>query len=943
MRGPVARTLLVAATALLPSAGRGASYPPEYRFRSLVGARVTVHFQDELETMARRALPLAEQVLAAHERRYAWKVARVHVVLADNEDDPNAFATPLPYPLVRLRAAAPDGSDAFGNYEGWLRLVLTHELAHIVHLDQARGVPGFGRKLLGRAPYLFPNGLTPIWMIEGLATYEETEGTAFGRGRDPDARMVLRMAALEGRFPAEDVAAVFPDLWPQGYTPYLFGEAFLRDVSEHYGGGTLRDLASVHSRRVIPFTDDWTAGTVTGASFHSLWRDWAARSGIAAREQADGLRASGLSPSRALTAQGVRQEGPRYSPDGEWIAYSSSTLTRYRTIRVVRRDGSGARQLCNRNGGAALAWTPDGRGIVFDEPEVHDLFAQRSDLRLVDVASGRVRPLTRGGRARDPDLSPDGRWIAFVRRHADRSELALVPLAGGSAVDLTLSPPGTQWSAPHFSPNGAALVAARWTEGGALDLATVDVPSGAVSPLTADPTREVEPFWTSDGSHIVFRSDRDGISNLYALRLADRALLRVTRVLGGAFSPAVSPDGTQLAFARYASGGFDVHVMDVDWAVLPPAGEAAAAPASARPLPEPERAEARPYRPLPALLPRFWTPLVLTNAGEWLYGVATGGIDPLVRHAYELNLYRGSETGSISAAGFYQYDRFLPTLFVSARDTKEPATIQDAAGRLRAAVERTQEVGVRATVPIARSFRHSQSLSFAWRFRRESFEDVPEAGLDLGGVEIAWALSSARRYAYSVTPVEGWRLRLGWLGEDPVFGSDLTLNKMTADVRTYLRLLGEEDGLALRLGAGATVGAPEFRRSFAVGGFPDGGSFDVVAPNFAVLRGYPDDAFRGRHFAVANAEWRIPLAHPQRGWRSLPAFARHLHAAVFVDAASAWNGSFRVADVKTGVGAALGADFIFGHALPLTLTAGVGRGLSTGGETRGYFQAGLAF
>jgi outer membrane translocation and assembly module TamA len=94
---------------------------------------------------------------------------------------------------------------------------------------------------------------------------------------------------------------------------------------------------------------------------------------------------------------------------------------------------------------------------------------------------------------------------------------------------------------------------------------------------------------------------------------------------------------------------------------------------------------------------------------------------------------------------------------------------------------------------------------------------------------------------------------------------------------------------------------------------------------------------------VANAEWRIPLAHPQRGWRSLPAFARHFHAAVFVDAASAWNGSFRVADVKTGVGAALGADFIFGHALPLTLTAGVGRGLSTGGETRGYFQAGLAF
>src|SRR5262249_44184606 len=148
-------------------------------------------------------------------------------VLADSEDDPNGFSTPLPFPLIQIRAAAPRGDDDFGNYEGWLRLVLTHELAHSVHLEQGRGVVGFGRKLLGRAPYLFPNALAPIWMIEGLATYEETEGTAFGRGRNPDSRMVVRMQALEKGLPAEDVPAVYPDPWPDGFGPYLFGEAFL--------------------------------------------------------------------------------------------------------------------------------------------------------------------------------------------------------------------------------------------------------------------------------------------------------------------------------------------------------------------------------------------------------------------------------------------------------------------------------------------------------------------------------------------------------------------------------------------------------------------------------------------------------------------------------------------------------------------------------------------
>src|SRR6185295_1078474 len=100
-------------------------------------------------------------------------VGRVQIVLQDTDDDPNGYATPVPYPLVNVRAVAPNGADDFGNLESWLGLVLTHELAHIVHLEPARGVPGFGRRLLGRAPYLFPNVFTPTWMIEGLAVYEE--------------------------------------------------------------------------------------------------------------------------------------------------------------------------------------------------------------------------------------------------------------------------------------------------------------------------------------------------------------------------------------------------------------------------------------------------------------------------------------------------------------------------------------------------------------------------------------------------------------------------------------------------------------------------------------------------------------------------------------------------------------------------------------------------
>src|SRR5215471_15319397 len=298
--------VLVAALAV-PGAVRAASYPPEYRFRTIVAERVSVHFHQGEEALAREAAALADEILARHEARYGSKVGRLQLVIVDSDDLPNGFASPLPYPLVTIRAVAPDGSDSFGNYEGWLRLVLSHELAHAVHLEEARGIWRAGRTLLGRAPFLFPNSFAMSWTIEGLATYEETELTAFGRGRNPDSLMVPRMAALEGRFPKEDQAIYALDAWPAGQTPYLFGEAFLRRLSRISGPDTLPRIASQHAGQFPPWLDGRTLDKVTGAGLHEQWQTWADESLGKARAFAEARAASGLTQARALTQRGIRQ------------------------------------------------------------------------------------------------------------------------------------------------------------------------------------------------------------------------------------------------------------------------------------------------------------------------------------------------------------------------------------------------------------------------------------------------------------------------------------------------------------------------------------------------------------------------------------------------------------------------------------------------------------
>ena len=267
MHGAARRAHLLTAlllAVLLASAPHlhAASYPPSYHFQTVSTDRVSVHFHQGFEAMARQAATMATEILSRHEARYGQKVGRVQLVIVDADDQSNGFASPLPFPLVTIRAVAPDGTDDFGNHEGWLRLVLTHELAHTVHLEESRGLWGFGRKIFGRAPFLFPNTLAMSWMIEGLATYEETELTAFGRGRNPDSQMVIRTAALEGRFPKEDQAIYALDAWPGGQVPYLFGEAFLRRLTEQSGEDTIPKMGRQHAGQFPPFLDGRTASKV---------------------------------------------------------------------------------------------------------------------------------------------------------------------------------------------------------------------------------------------------------------------------------------------------------------------------------------------------------------------------------------------------------------------------------------------------------------------------------------------------------------------------------------------------------------------------------------------------------------------------------------------------------------------------------------------------------
>jgi Tol biopolymer transport system component/tRNA A-37 threonylcarbamoyl transferase component Bud32 len=133
----------------------------------------------------------------------------------------------------------------------------------------------------------------------------------------------------------------------------------------------------------------------------------------------------------------------------------------------------------------------------------------------------------------------------MVLRPAADDALELV----GSHKRLTTHP---GWDGqPALSPDGT-MIAYTSDDGGDPNVWIVHTAGGEPTQRTTHPGSDTDPAWFPDGSGFVFVSDRDGAPSVWRIPVLGGSPMKV---VPDAEQPAVSPDGSRIAFARANSAG----------------------------------------------------------------------------------------------------------------------------------------------------------------------------------------------------------------------------------------------------------------------------------------------------------------------------------------------------------------------------------------------------
>jgi len=959
--GFVHRAVLVVGLLLATWSAR-AGFDPDRQWYTLKTAHFAVHSyhvgHDEAASvaLARRSAAFLEEAYDALNDTLGWKPQeRIEVTIFDDVDSANGFARVVPYNHINLLAFPPPGTSSLGDYDDWLRLLIYHEYAHIVHLDNATGIPEIVNTILGKT--YKPNQGLPRWITEGLAVWIESRTSGAGRVTASIFQMYSRAMALENKLPSMSELSGPPLFQPGGSAWYMFGGYTFQAIADTAGPAAIRQWTRSYGRRLIPYSINHTMRATTGKGIDHWYGE--ALAGI--KKRAQSVRTRVAREGRVLgvrrTNDGQFKSAPVVTPDGKWVLFSRND-GRHATFmgRAPVKDATKFEDLVKCDGGCGDIEPIDTQSFYMRGTRFHRRVNSWSDILRFPMKALQRGPdgqkITRGARAQHPRLSSDRRRLWVIKASWGKTWLeGLDPVTGD--VQYRWDPPAwARLGAPAPSLDGRTVYLTMHHASNR-DIYALDVATKTLKRLTLGSSIEVGLRMGPKGRYLFYSSDADGVFNLYARDLQTQATLKLTNVLGGAFGPAPTPDLETVFYRGWTAGGWELYELPFS-----PDKAQRVAVADPRP-PRKERpvtaveAKRQPYTPLPTLLPRSWFPTwQLDSTGLATLGLVLGGLDVSDRFGTTLALEYNFARQDVSF--FLDLDLRVTWPDLSLRIGRYTwdgtMTLGDVSDDYRGEVYYANfNVGLPIPdIVTPMTWNTGFTVDFSRGLKVPNLRHTPDENypsIPREGVSTAWTMSfgwsDAEQPLWAITPIRGGSGSFGMSLRHPAIGSSRNDFRLTYALKRFIQMPFQPEHVLVLKG----VGGWATNSAFTLGGIPQQDIFvdllNQVQGASTYLRGFEAGAFRGRAYHLVTTEYRFPIFRARTGIEALPLFFRDLHAAVFADVGVAYNEPFEEADLErirgsVGVELRLDVELLFGFGANLRL--GYARGLGDDGIDHVYLM-----
>jgi Tol biopolymer transport system component len=818
----------------------------------------------------------------------------------------------------------------------WLKEVIEHEFAHEVQFSVL--IDGFWKSARILKTYVYP-----LWMMEGIAEYET------GLSDFALEKMYVRDAVLSGGLIPLNRLNQFGHLKPHQVTlAYKTGGHAMRFLADQYGSSKPRQMLELFTTR---YESDSVLLPLIGAdlpAFEKKFSEYLQLKYLAEAKK-ERLQEPELYGGRLTRGSENIPEfnlSPAPSPDGKSVAFLSTRSGHPPELRIKDLGTGKEKKLTALSAGAenipygrftkplkSLAWSPDGRRLAFSGQKNH-----REYLFLYEPASGKVSRAAVAGldELRQPAFSPDGKKIVFVGMKGgfnDLFEASSDLLAAGGELPFSaatrLTNSAQDEASPAYSPDGKSVAYS-------CEIETSSGPARALCELRQGETAPVEqplaegsvydPVYSADGAGIYFIADAGDNFELYLKERATGSVSRLTRSLGGTFTPAVA--GGQVYFSAFRRGGMDVFSAVPENFLYekqdgpPPAVQLTSGVQSST-------GTFLPYRFKPST-DLFFPAFLFSSPGglSWMnYWQAS---DMLGRHNPGLYLSYNSGAEYLSLQTSYSYVRWRMPLFLQ-------TSVLTYGGLINSDRLEYDKRYSRNAVGTAWPFdRYNRVEAFALaKDETNEYKDIAYTErLRTRAVQTAYVRDTVG--GLYLTAVQGSRTELSWLTAGEKAGGTLKYDVFTLQYLKYFPL-SKRAAFVNRFVAGRSTGRD--RRAFDFGGL--GG-----------VRGFSGSSSMNEKPGVFmnNSELRVPLVKDMNYymWYMFPDFYfKSVYAKLFVDSAYGWDDGgelrdFGLSKVSGAIGAGINVHTFVLQTFQLVLSFDYAVRTSDGGRIF-YFYLGPLF